>query len=172
MGSGKSTIGQQLAIQLGYFFLDTDELIEKVAKKTIKEIFRDEGEDSFREIESSVLDQVQSYLSCVVATGGGAVLRKSNWGYLHNGIVVFLDVATQIIIPRLVHDTSRPLLQVSNPQEKLEELRRERLPLYLQADVHVKIDSMEQTTDETVLLVAKEMLQFIKQHAVTSKRKY
>ncbi|EME27507.1 shikimate kinase [Galdieria sulphuraria] len=82
MGSGKSTIGQCLASKLSYSFLDTDQVIEQVEQKKITQIFEQDGEDKFREVESNILNQIQPCLGYVVATGGGIVLRSSNWSIL------------------------------------------------------------------------------------------
>ena len=88
MGVGKTTVGNLLATELGYRFFDTDDLIEKVAGKTIKEIFADDGEESFRELEGLVLSDLSAYTKLVVATGGGIVLRQMNWSYLRHGLVI------------------------------------------------------------------------------------
>jgi shikimate kinase len=71
MGAGKTTVGQLLAKQLGYVFVDTDEIIAQAAKKSISEIFATEGEAEFRQIESDVLAQVCAHTKLTVATGGG-----------------------------------------------------------------------------------------------------
>lgn len=82
MGSGKSTVGRHLATKLCYSFLDTDQMIESVERKKITEIFQEQGEDKFRVIESNILNQIQPCRGHVVATGGGIVLRSSNWAIL------------------------------------------------------------------------------------------
>ncbi|GJD06045.1 Shikimate kinase [Galdieria sulphuraria] len=139
MGSGKSTIGELLARKLGYSFLDTVQIIERASKKEISEILKEYGEEKLREIESDVLNQVQSYVCCVVATEGGVVLKNSNWAVLHNGIVVFLDAAVPIIFRRLQREENE-LLQGFHSLEKLEDIRRARLPFYLQADIHILLN--------------------------------
>ena len=82
MGTGKTTVGQRLAKELGYRFFDTDVLIERVAQKSINELFAEEGETFFRDLESRVLGEVSACTRSVIATGGGAVLRPVNWSYL------------------------------------------------------------------------------------------
>eukprot|EP00638_Chattonella_subsalsa_P005772 CAMPEP_0117755652 /NCGR_PEP_ID=MMETSP0947-20121206/13576_1 /TAXON_ID=44440 /ORGANISM="Chattonella subsalsa, Strain CCMP2191" /LENGTH=217 /DNA_ID=CAMNT_0005575021 /DNA_START=266 /DNA_END=919 /DNA_ORIENTATION=+ len=144
MGTGKSAVGKVLAEKLNrYTFLDTDVIIEDVAQKPIPKIFEDDGEDSFRKIETSVLDQVCAFVRCVVGTGGGIVCRQENWSYLQTGIVVWLNMEVEDIIERLKKDEkeieTRPLLKGDDPQGKLEALLEERTKFYEQADVTVDI---------------------------------
>jgi shikimate kinase len=101
MGAGKSTVGQAVAKRLGYRFLDTDMLIESVAQRPISDIFATDGEAAFRDLETAVLEQVVAYTRSVVATGGGMVLRRENWGHLRHGVVVWLDVPLAVLTQRL-----------------------------------------------------------------------
>lgn len=149
MGSGKTTVGKILAQELGYRFVDTDALIEKIARKSINEIFAQEGEEIFRELESQVLAEISAYKNLSIATGGGIVLRRFNWSYLQHGIVVWLDVPVEQLSERLCNDTSRPLLANTNLKAKLQTLLEQRKPLYAQADVRVTV-----TADETPQQVA------------------
>ncbi|MCX7595695.1 MAG: shikimate kinase [Fischerella sp.] len=143
MGSGKTTLGRLLAPQLGYGFVDTDNLLEKAAGKTINQVFAEEGEAAFRQLESQVLAEVCAFTKLVVATGGGIVLRRENWSYLHHGLVVWLDVPVEILYNRLVDDTTRPLLQDIDPEEKLRSLLKQRQPLYAQADLRITVSEGE-----------------------------
>ncbi len=144
MGAGKTTVGRHLAHALGYQFFDTDQLVEQVTERTIPQIFAQEGEARFRDLEAEVLAQLSPFPRLVVATGGGIVLRPLNWSYLHHGVVIWLDVAVEILLERLLRERShRPLLATSDPQATLEHLLQQRRPLYGQADVHVKISSEE-----------------------------
>ncbi len=123
MGSGKTSTGRPLAKRLGYGFVDTDAVIEQVAGCTIPEIFERDGEAGFRLIESQVLNAISQRHSLVVATGGGVVSKPENWGQLHSGIVVWLDVNRAQLIERLRDDsTQRPLLQQPNPEAALDTL--------------------------------------------------
>jgi shikimate kinase len=126
MGVGKTTVGKLLAQEIGYRFVDTDEIIVKAAGKSINEIFTENGEADFRQLESDVLAQVCAYTKLIVATGGGIVMQQQNWGYLHHGLVVWLDVPIQIILKRLAEDNTRPLLQNADPQGKLSLLLEQR----------------------------------------------
>lgn len=141
MGVGKTTIGQKLAQYLNYSFCDSDSLIEGITQQSVGQIFREQGEDQFRSIEHQVLVEVSAYPRLVVATGGGIVLRADNWAYLHQGLVVWLDLAMESIVDRLRADPQqihqRPLLQSADPLSLLHKIYQDRLPLYAQADVHL-----------------------------------
>ncbi len=142
MASGKSTLGVELAAQLGFQFFDTDVLIEQVAGCPIPDIFAERGEAYFRDLETQVLAQLSSYTRLVIATGGGIVLRPQNWSYLHHGLTIWLDVAPELIWQRLSRDPGqRPLLQTPDPQLTLRRLMQQRQPFYAQADVRVSIPS-------------------------------
>lgn len=142
MASGKSTLGVELAAQLGFQFFDTDVLVEQVAGCPISQIFADQGEATFRELETQVLAQLSSYTRLVIATGGGIVLRPHNWSYLHHGLTIWLDVAPTLIWQRLLKDPGqRPLLQTPDPEAALHRFMKQRQPFYAQADVRVSIRS-------------------------------
>jgi shikimate kinase len=149
MGVGKSTVGRLLAQELGYGFLDTDDVIVQAAGKSINQIFADEGETTFRKLESDVLAQVCAYTKLTIATGGGIVLKQENWSYLHHGLIVWLDVPVELLFKRLAEDNTRPLLQDPDPEAKLLSLLEKRQPLYSQADLHITITEAE-TPEEIV----------------------
>ena len=141
MGSGKSTAGRQLAEQLGYRFLDADSCLEQVAGRSIPEIFASDGESGFRDLEAAVLNQIASWHSLVVATGGGVVTRPQNWGQMQQGVVIWLDAPEELLLQRLSADpTPRPLMQAEDPAARLAALLAERRPLYAQADLHIVQD--------------------------------
>jgi shikimate kinase len=141
MGSGKSTAGRHLAQQLGYRFLDADSSLEQVAGRPIPEIFASEGEAGFRRLEAAVLNQIASWHSLVVATGGGVVTQPQNWGQLHQGVVIWLDAPEALLLERLRADpTPRPLMEAPDPAARLAELLEQRRPLYAQADLHIQQD--------------------------------
>jgi shikimate kinase len=143
MGSGKSTIAQILAQELGYRFLDTDSVIEGVAQQPITEIFASSGEAAFRELETQVLGQISAYQQMAIATGGGIVLSRQNWSYLRHGIVIWLDVPLDVLGDRLANDTTRPILQGVDLRQKLHSLLEQRQHLYAQADVHITVRADE-----------------------------
>ncbi|MBQ8868652.1 MAG: AAA family ATPase [Oscillospiraceae bacterium] len=132
-GSGKSTIGKKLADMLGMQFVDTDEVIVKNAGKTIPDIFAECGEEKFRDMESQAVLEVAKLQHTVIATGGGAVLRKENVNLLReNGRIYFIDRA----LSSIVATSDRPL---SNSREALEKRYAERYDIYCDsADVHLK----------------------------------
>jgi shikimate kinase len=139
-GSGKSTVGRQLARRLQLHFSDSDQVIEQRIGCPIREYFEREGETSFRDIEEQVLDELTQQ-SGVLSTGGGAVLRDANRQRLHaRGKVVYLKSTPEELMRRLRHDTQRPLLQVGDPLQRLRELYAVRDPLYRET-AHFVIDT-------------------------------
>jgi shikimate kinase len=156
MGSGKTSTGRPLAEQLGYGFVDADAVIEQAACCSIPEIFERDGEAGFRALESQVLNAISQRHSLVVATGGGVVTQQENWGLLHSGIVIWLDVVPEQLMQRLRADsTVRPLLQTDDPDAALNALLNQRRPLYAEADLTVVIDQ------ETPDAVADGILQLL-----------
>ena len=142
MGSGKTSTGRPLAERLGYGFVDADAVIEQVAGCTISEIFERDGEEEFRSLETQVMRSISERHSLVVATGGGVVTRTENWGMMHQGIVIWLDVERRQLLQRLQSDTTqRPLLMTGDPAETLDEILKQRRPLYDEADLTVVIES-------------------------------
>jgi shikimate kinase len=123
----------------------SDDIIESVAKMTIPEIFAEDGEAGFREIETSVLAEVAAYKKCVVATGGGIIKRKENWMHLRNGVVLCLSGPASLLARRVVADgaEARPLFKdegndVDAIAAKIAEMYEERQALYANADVQVR----------------------------------
>ena len=156
MGSGKTSTGRPLAERLGYGFVDADAVIEQAAGCSIPEIFDRDGEAGFRGLESQVLSAISQRHSLVVATGGGVVTQPENWGVLHSGIVIWLDVVPDQLLQRLKADsTVRPLLKTADPEAVLDQLLNERRPLYGEADLTVVIN------DETPEVVADGILQLL-----------
>jgi shikimate kinase len=146
MGCGKSTVGELLSRRLQYRFFDTDVLTERVAGKKISAIFADEGEATFRELETQVLGELSSLTKTVVATGGGIVLKPMNWSYLRHGLMIWLDAPVDILVKRLKKDTSRPLLKSTDLKSKLELLLEQRRVLYAEADIHIIISDLDTPT--------------------------
>jgi len=130
-GSGKSTVGRQLARRLQLPFTDSDQAIEEQLGCSIREYFEREGEDRFREVEESVVDQLTQHRTGVLSTGGGVVLRVTNRQHLRQrSQVVYLNSSPEELFRRLRHDINRPLLQVADPLGRLRELHTLRDPLY------------------------------------------
>lgn len=137
MGSGKTTIGQRVAKILDLEFFDCDHELESQTGASVSLIFDVEGEQGFRERETRMLEQLTGRQGVLVATGGGAVLKKQNRELLkRNGLVVYMSTSVPQQLRRLNRDRSRPLLQTSNRKVKLARLAAERNPLYEQlADI-------------------------------------
>lgn len=137
MGVGKSTVGKVVAQELGYGFFDSDGVVEQAAKQPIAQIFETQGETAFRDLETSVLSELAAYKQLVVATGGGIVLRPTNWGHMRQGLVIWLDLPLDPLYERLRWDSKRPLLRTENPKQTLAELMAQRRSLYEQADLRI-----------------------------------
>ncbi len=132
-GSGKSTVGRQLARRLQLPFSDSDHVIEQQLGCSIREYFEREGEERFRDVEESTIDRVTLNQHGVLSTGGGVVLRAVNRQHLHERCqVVYLNSSPEELFRRLRHDVNRPLLQVADPLARLRELHAVREPLYRQ----------------------------------------
>lgn len=138
-GSGKSTVGRQLAHRMGVSFIDLDQQLERTLGTSIRSFFETDGEARFRELEAQVLAEVtQQSGGMVLSTGGGAVLRDENREVLRQfGNVIYLRASPEEIYKRIKHDKARPLLQVANPIERLRELYALRDRLYSDASHYV-----------------------------------
>ncbi len=129
--TGKSTVGRILSKKLGWNFVDTDELIEKKEGKSIEEIVSEKGWREFRRIEKEVIEEVSRYRNQVISTGGGAVLDKENRERLKkNGFIVWLRAKPETIKERMLRDKKRPSLTGKAPEEEIEEVLKEREPIY------------------------------------------
>lgn len=149
MGSGKTTIGKNLAKRKNYTFVDTDELIEQQQQRSINEIFAADGEQAFRDMETELLRQLiaEHREHMVISTGGGMPLRAENRQLLsHLGKVVFLKASPRTIYDRIRGDTTRPLLQCANPMGRIEEMIAARTPLYEEgAAIVVDVNALRQS---------------------------
>ena len=149
MGVGKTSVGTRLARDLGYRFVDTDDLIEADQKITITEIFSSFGEAYFRDAETRVIRQVLDGEGQVIATGGGAVIRDENRrAFKEGGMTICLTARPEVVFERIRHETHRPLLQVPDPLGRIRELLNERERYYHQADLI--IDTSDKTVDEVI----------------------
>lgn len=135
MGCGKTTVGRMLAKELDYEFTDTDQLIEERFKMTVQEIFATKGEKTFRDMESDIARELGGKEGLIVSTGGGMMLNAQNVAALSGNSLVFCLVATpEEIFNRISSDNNnnRPLLNTSNPLERISQLIKEREQWYKQ----------------------------------------
>jgi shikimate kinase len=161
-GSGKSTVGRQLARRLSAHFVDSDQLIEQRLGCSIREYFEREGEDAFRDAEQAVLADavarvVKDDKQQVLATGGGAVLRAANRQLLKaSGQVVYLRATPEDLLRRLRHDRNRPLLQVGDPLQRLRDLFALRDPLYRET-AHFHVDTGRPSVASLVNMICSQI---------------
>ena len=156
-GSGKSTVGRQLARLCGWPFVDTDAEIERRLGESIRTHFERHGEDSFRDIEAATLAELATDGALILATGGGAVLRAANREVLcRHGAVVYLRSSPEDLFRRLRHDQQRPLLQGTDPMKKLRELFRTRDPLYREV-ANFTVDTGRHSVPTLVRLLSSQL---------------
>jgi shikimate kinase len=159
MGSGKTSIGTLLARKLSYDFMDTDQLIEKRAGKSIKEIFAAEGEEYFRKMETNEILAMEDYLQhTVLSVGGGLPIQAGNAEILRTlGTVVFLKAHTDTLKDRLSGDTTRPLLSGEELDKKITTLLQSREPVYEKA-AHFIITTDSKSFEEILNEILQKMV--------------
>ena len=158
-GSGKSTVGRQLARRLGVPFIDLDQELEVFLGSTIKQYFEEQGEENFRLREAQLLAEVTARPGdMILSTGGGAVLREENRLNLkaHGGSVMYLRASPDEIYKRIRHDKTRPLLQVDNPLQRLRDLYATRDPLYRDS-AHYVIETGRPTVHTLVNMIVMQL---------------
>ncbi|MFZ9517438.1 MAG: shikimate kinase [Ilumatobacteraceae bacterium] len=161
MGAGKTTVGRSVASRLGVDFVDTDDLVETRAGKSVRDIFASDGEAAFRTLESQVLaESLKSPVDVVVAAAGGTVLSESNRAALreHADVVVWLDADVSALGERASRGAHRPLLD-GDVEDRLMALDGERRVLY-QSVADVRLDTtgkgIAEVVQEVVAALAKE----------------
>ena len=147
-GSGKTTLGKQLAAELDLPYVDLDWEIEAQEKKSVREIFAQMGEDHFRKVESELLREwAASQKDFVMGTGGGAPCFFDGMQVInHSGLSIFLDVPLEVLHDRLAAATDRPLLDSACEEERMKKiasLRNARLPVYRKAHIILEDTSLE-----------------------------
>ena len=156
MGSGKSQTGPDLAKMINYAFVDTDDVIEKASKQSIAEIFEKDGETVFRDLEKQVLKEISQHHSLVIATGGGLVTIPENWGILHQGIVIWLDLDLKRSIKRIESDDKkRPLLNDDDLSQTFSQIYESRKPIYLESDLRIEVE--DQSPYEVASMIAEHL---------------
>ena len=157
MGAGKTSVGRVLAKRLHKTFLDSDHEIESRTGVRIPVIFEIEGEAGFRRRESAVIQELVAQQDIVLATGGGVVLDPDNRHALHEtGTLSYLRAAPTELWLRTRHDRNRPLLRTADPLARLEELHRERDPLYRET-AHLIVDTGNQAIRNLVGRLEREL---------------
>jgi len=144
MGTGKSTVGRLLARRLGWAFVDTDRLVEQAAGKSIPDIFAQDGEPAFRELERRAVEQALAASRAVISLGGGAVLDPATRDILGvRGVTVWLKADVAICAARAVGE-GRPLLQGKDPEAMLSRIWDQRRALYAEvADLAIDTGPLE-----------------------------
>ncbi len=156
-GSGKSSVGRQLARRLQLPFSDSDHVIEQQLGCSIREYFEREGEERFRDVEESVIDQLTQGGPGVLSTGGGVILRQANRLRLRqHGQVVYLNSSPDVLFRRLRHDVNRPLLQVADPLNRLRDMHALRDPLYRET-AHFVVDTGRPSVATLVGMIVKQL---------------
>jgi shikimate kinase len=161
-GTGKTTVARALAERLDIDWIDADDEVERRAGKTIAEIFAEDGEPSFREIEAEVVQELSRPLKTVVALGGGAVLREANRAAIRsNGIVIWLKASVDKIANRMATDemtgSRRPNLTAAGGRHEIETVLAAREPIYRECatfEVDTECRTTGQVVDEIVRLLA------------------
>jgi shikimate kinase len=142
MGTGKSTVGRQVAKQLGFQFLDSDQEIERRQGKAVSRIFAEEGEGQFRAMERAFIENGHPSARCVIACGGGLVVPEGMLELLRQrGVVVCMHAPIETILQRTMHATHRPLLEVEDRERRLRELYAQREAIYRRTGTMVLTDS-------------------------------
>ncbi len=143
MGSGKSSVGRYLAKRTGWLYSDIDTMVEAYSRQTISQIFAEQGEEGFRDIEEEMVElAVKDAKPGIIATGGGAILSERNRTLmLRYGYVIYLSAAPEYLLARTQKDTSRPLLQTEDPLQVLTALHKKRHKLYLQAHEQISVEN-------------------------------
>lgn len=153
MGTGKTEVGKILAKKLGFVFMDIDQFIEKEQGMSVSRIFEERGENGFRELEAKAVRKVSEMRNVVISTGGGAMLREENIENLKNsGILVCLSASPEVVFRRIGASKNRPLLQVTDPLQKIKDLMGFRRRYYEKSDIIIETDNM------TPLLAAEEII--------------
>ena len=148
MGTGKTAVGEVLAKRLNRQLFEVDEVIKKTAGKTISQIFSNDGEIVFRELEIAAIKKAAAMEKQIIACGGGVMLNMINIDRLRiKGVVINLTVSPEIILKRIAHNKdNRPLINVNWPPERIKELMKFRKPFYDRA-ADITVNTLKLTVD-------------------------
>jgi len=161
MGTGKTAVGRALSEKLGKRFIELDPLIEQKAGKTIPEVFQEDGETVFRELEITVTKEAAREKEAVIACGGGVVLNKINIDRLKKeAVIVYLTASPKVILKRTLHDDEeRPLLKAADPAQTIRELLRFRQPFYKRA-AEITINTSRLDIEATVTQIITRLKEY------------
>lgn len=155
MGSGKSTIGKLLATELEIPFRDLDDLVQDKMNMSIPEIFKNLGEQVFRETEKNILVEQSQTNNGILALGGGSLQNQHLTDHVKlQGWLVFLDTPISTLVKRLKKSTNRPIINsasTSQLENRLNQLMEERLPLYSQAHITINTDGLSKKNIVTAI---------------------
>ena len=168
-GCGKTTVGKRLADSLWQKFVDTDELVvKKAGGRTIRQIFEEQGEAAFRDLEADTLEELlEHHEPCVIAAGGGVVVRDENRQRLRRPdvTVVFLDGSPAFLASRVEGKTHRPLIREGSALETLTRLHAERAPLYAEvADLTVRVEPFHARDEQPKQALAERIAELVVAH--------
>ena len=142
MGAGKTTVGEFLSAKLNRELKDIDRVIEQEQKKSIIEIFTNDGEEAFRQLESETIEKLSNMSNLIISTGGGALEKANNLSNLQkNGIIIYLKADIEELFKRVKNETQRPLLKEQDPLEVIKKLIKKREKFYLMADITIITDN-------------------------------
>lgn len=161
MGAGKTTVGKFLAKEKGMRFVDTDERIVSEQGREIPDIFAEDGEAYFRDLETELLKRMQEdTCHAVISVGGGMPVRKQNRELLRSlGCVIYLSASKQTILERVKNDGSRPMLSGGDLEARVEQLMKEREALYRQA-AHIDVKTDGRTVRHVLQIIGRETRRF------------
>ena len=154
MGAGKTTVGMELAKKLNYKFIDTDHSIENDQSREIKDIFSQDGESFFRNLETLKLKELTNVENAIISTGGGIILKDENRSILNNLFTIYLKADFENIFNRIKQDTSRPLLLTDDPYNTAKDIFKSRQSVYESFKIHVRTDNKtpQQVVEEIINL--------------------
>ena len=154
MGAGKTTVGMELAKKLNYKLIDTDHSIENDQSREIKDIFSQDGESFFRNLETLKLKELTNVENAVISTGGGIILKDENRSILNNLFTIYLKADFENIFNRIKQDTSRPLLLTDDPYNTAKDIFKSRQSVYESFKIHVRTDNKnpQQVVEEIINL--------------------
>ena len=141
MGAGKTTVGMELAKKLNYKLIDTDHSIENDQSREIKDIFSEDGELFFRNLETLKLKELINVENAIISTVGGIILKDENRSILNNLFTIYLKADFENIFNRIKQDTSRPLLLTDDPYNTAKDIFKSRQSVYESFKIHVRTDN-------------------------------